>query len=111
MAKSFSCKLLQKPHISVEEQLNIVNAVFQNRDALNPHAEGEPTNFFGIVINESINIRIHHAASQQLNPAAGLAVATGTPITVSAASAKDAANLHIRTGFGEGKERRIKPRL
>src|SRR5579863_4683361 len=104
MAKSFSCKLLQEPYISVEEQLNIVHAIFQNCDAFNAHAEGEAADFFRIVIHEPINIGIDHAATQQLNPATCLAVAASTAVAISAASAKNAADLHIRARFGERKE-------
>src|ERR1035438_7803240 len=74
-------KLLKKAHIPREEQLNIVHAVLQNRDALDTHAKGEARNFCGIVIDEAVHVRIDHAAAEQLDPAAGLAVAAGSAIT------------------------------
>ncbi len=34
-------KLLQKPYIALKEKLNVIYAVFQNRDPFHAHAEGE----------------------------------------------------------------------
>src|SRR5258708_39428162 len=68
-------KLLQEPHITLKEQLNIIHAVLQNRNPLHAHAEGKSRNFRGIVIYKPIHIRIDHTAAEQFNPSAGLAVA------------------------------------
>ena len=97
-------KLLQEPDIPVEEQLNIVHAILQNRNPLHAHAEGEAADFLRIVIYEPINIRIHHAAAQQFNPAASLAVPARAAITISPPSAKNATDLHIRARLGERKK-------
>src|SRR5579864_2962312 len=94
-------KLLQEPHISIEEQLNIVDAIFQNCDAFDAHAKRKPADFPGIVIHEAINIRIDHAATQQLNPTAGLAVPAWPAVAVATAATKNAADLHIRAGLGK----------
>src|SRR6202171_4900754 len=102
------CELFQKTHIALKEQLNVVHAILQNCDALHAHAESEATDFLGIVVHKSVHIGIHHAATQQLNPATGLAVGTATAIAVALAAAENATDLHVRAGFGEGKKRRIK---
>src|SRR5215471_5277122 len=39
------CELLQKPQISLEEQLNIVNSVSKHGDAFHAHAKGEAADF------------------------------------------------------------------
>src|ERR1039458_4243109 len=59
-------KLLQEPHIALKEKLNIIHAVLQNRNPLHAHAEGESRNLRRIVVDESVHIRIDHAAAQQL---------------------------------------------
>jgi hypothetical protein len=38
-------KLLQESHIALKEQLDVIDAVFQNRNPLHAHAEGESRNF------------------------------------------------------------------
>src|ERR1035437_1545790 len=70
-------KLLQKPHIALEENLNIIHAILQNRNPPPAHAERNPRNLRRIVIDKAVHIRIDHAAAQQLNPSAGFAVAAG----------------------------------
>src|SRR5256885_15919266 len=47
-----SCKLLQKSHITIKKQLNIIHAVLQNRDALHSHAERKAGDFRRIVIHK-----------------------------------------------------------
>jgi len=37
--------VLMKPHIALKEQLNIIHAVFQDRNSLHAHAEGESRDF------------------------------------------------------------------
>src|SRR6202795_1401501 len=89
-------KLLQKPNITLKEQLNIIHAVLQNRNPFHAHAEGKSRNFCRIVIHEAVHIRIDHAAAQQLNPSAGLAVAARSAVAYALAIAENATDLHVR---------------
>src|SRR5258708_18858919 len=104
-------KLLQEPYIAVEEQLNIIHAVLQNRNAFHTHAKRKARNLRGIVVDESVDIRVNHAAAEQLDPAAGFAIAAGSAVANASATAEDAADLYIGTGFSERKKRRIEARL
>src|SRR5713226_1551225 len=104
-------KLLQEPHIALEEKLNIIHAVLQNRNPFHAHAEGKSRNFCRIVIYKPIHIRIDHAAAQQFNPTAGLAVAARSAVAHALAIAENATDLHVGARLGKRKERRIEARL
>src|SRR5882724_2840448 len=96
-------KLLQKPHIPLIEQLNIINPILQHGDALNAHTKGEAADLRGVVtaaFNRLEDIGVNHAASQQLDPAARLAQ------TAAFAPAFEAGDLHVCAGLGKWKERR-----
>src|SRR5216684_2152792 len=96
-------KLSQEPHIALIEQLNIVDPVLQHRDPLHAHAKGEAADLLCIVavaLDEFKDVRIDHAAAQQLDPSAHLAQ------TASLAAAFEARNRHIRARFCEREERR-----
>ena len=45
---SLSTELPQEANIVIEEQAQVVDAVLQHRQALNPHAEGEAAVFTGV---------------------------------------------------------------
>src|SRR5258708_20514024 len=94
-------KLLQEPHITLKEQLNIIHAVLQNRNPLHAHAEGKSRNFRGIVIYKPIHIRIDHTAAEQFNPSAGLAVAARSAVTAALSITKNPTNLHSALPFGK----------
>src|SRR5882762_3508556 len=94
-------KLLQKPYITLKEQLNIIHAVLQNRNPFHAHAECKSRNFRRIVIYEAIHIRIDHAAAQQFNPSAGLAVAARSAVTYALAIAENATDLHVGARLGK----------
>src|SRR5437588_2378155 len=103
-----SRELLQKSHVALKEQLDVVNPVFQHGDALHAHTEGEAAYVRGIiavVLHELENVRVNHAAAQDFDPSAHLAQAA------TAAATLEATNLHVGAGLGEGKERRIEARL
>src|SRR5205085_4659668 len=102
---SFRCcrssKLLQEPDIALEQQLNVVNSVAQHGDAIRAHPESETADLRGViavVAHELENVRVHHAATQQLDPSTLLAGAAAF------AAAKRAADLHVRAGFGKGEK-------
>src|ERR1035437_8587336 len=97
-------KLLQEPHIALKEKLNIIHAVLQNGNPFHAHAEGESRNLRRIVVHESVHIRIDHAAAEQLDPSAGLAVAARTAVARAFAVAEDATDLHVGARLGKWEE-------
>ncbi len=101
-------KLLQKPHVPIEEQLNVIHALLQNRDAVHAHAEGEAGDLFRIVTHKAEHIRVHHAAAQQFDPAALLAVPAARSLPF--AAAEDTAEQHLGAGLGKGEKRRTEAR-
>ena len=53
-------ELFQKSYIVVKKEPNIVNPVFEHRNALNAHAKGVTAIFFGVVIDKTKHIWINH---------------------------------------------------
>src|ERR1700740_594994 len=73
-------KLLQKPHVPLEEELNVIHAVLQKRDAVGANAEGEARYLLrvvAIVLHEFEYVGIDHAAAQDFDPAGSFAGTTG----------------------------------
>ncbi len=108
MRVKFSCELLQEAHIALVEQLDLFDFVLQDRDAFDAHAEGEALNLRRVVtvlFHKVEDVGIDHAATQQFNPAAVLALAA------TLAATEDAAHLHVGAGFGEREERWVEARL
>src|SRR6476646_99605 len=69
-------KLFQKPLIALKEQLNIVDPILQDRDAVRANAEGHARDrprVVAVVLHELEDVGIDHAAAQNLDPARGLA--------------------------------------
>src|SRR5256885_3517289 len=102
------CKLFQKTNISLEQQLNVVNSILQHRNAVNAHAKGKAADLLrivAVVFNKFEDVRVHHAATQQLDPATLLAS------TAAFSATKRTTDLHISAGFSKREERGIKPRL
>ena len=95
------CELLQKPNIALEEQLNIVHAILQQRDSVSAHAESKSRDLCGVitmVAYELEDIRVHHATTQQLDPSALLAGAAAL------AAAEDATDRYLSAWFRKRKE-------
>src|SRR5260370_36527312 len=72
----FSPKLLQEPYVPLKEQLNIIHAIFQQREPVHAHAEGESRNFLRVipvVFHELKHVGIDHATTQHFNPSCLLA--------------------------------------
>src|SRR5579864_337747 len=101
-------KLLQKSHVALVEQLNIVNPILQHGDAFHAHAKGKAAYFGGFVaigFHEFEYGGVHHAAAQQFNPTVVFAQATAC------ASTFEAGNRDICAGLSEWKERWEETRL
>ena len=93
-------ELLQKPHIILGIQAQVVDAVFELADAFDAHAECKAGVFVAVDAKILQHFRMHHAAAQDLHPAGMFADAA-------AAAAADAAiDVHFRAGLGERKIRR-----
>src|SRR5579859_1179064 len=108
MREQFSCELLQEAHVTLVEQLDVVNFIHTHGNALHAHAEGEAADLGRVVavaLYEFEDVRVNHAAAEQLDPSALLADAAAF------APALEATDGNIGAGFGEGKERREKARL
>src|SRR5215467_1074606 len=111
-AKALS-KLLQKAHISLEDQLNVIHAVLQQGEAVDAHAKGESGDSFGVVaavLHKFENIRIHHAATQNFDPSGLLARTAGVGTPLAAAPADEAGHVELRARLGERKKRRTEER-
>src|SRR5690242_8477516 len=104
-------ELLQKPHVAIKKQLDVVHSVLEDRHPIGSHAEGESRNFLrvvAVVLYELKYIWIHHPAAQDLDPARGLARAAGLAAPHAFAAADEARHHHFGAWFGERKERRTK---
>nr|AOO54644.1 phenylalanyl-tRNA synthetase subunit alpha [uncultured bacterium] len=64
-----SVELLQKLHVVLKEQTQIVHAVTQHGQTLHAHAEGEADVFFAVDADMLKHVRMHHAATADLQPA------------------------------------------
>src|ERR1700747_1212228 len=107
-------KLLQKPHIALEEKLDVVHAVLQNGDTVCAHAEGEtgdPLRVVAIMIYELEDMGIDHAEAQNLDPSRCLARPARFAAPPAASTADETAHHHLRAGLGERKERGAELRL
>ena len=62
-------KLLQKPHIVLEQQTNIVQLINARAGAIDAEAECEASELFGIDVRGAQHIGMDHARSAQLDPA------------------------------------------
>src|ERR1700688_4465799 len=107
-------KLVQKPHIPLKKQLNIIHPILQQRDPVRAHAKRKSRDLsrvIPIVFHKLKHIRIDHAASQNLNPSRLLA-RTARIVTSSATAATNKArHKHLRARLGKRKKRWTKTRL
>src|SRR5581483_456352 len=107
-------KLLQKSHVPLEEQLQIVKSILQHRNSVYAHAECEAENFLGIVaviFHKLKDVRINHATAENLDPSRLLARPTRTAFTLSASDTDEARDKHLRARLSEREKRRTKAGL
>src|ERR1017187_4230623 len=90
-----SRKLTQEPHVVLEIKLQIVDVVFELRQALDAQAEGKTREPFRVVVHEAIDGRVDHARAEELNPARLLAD------VASLAAAEHARRVHLDRRLGE----------
>src|SRR5881275_2844235 len=100
-----SSKLLQEPHVAVEQLLNVVKPVREHSQPIYAHAKRKATHsrrVVAFVAHELEDVGINHAAAAHLDPARLLADAA------SFAAADEARHRHFRAGLGKRKERWLK---
>src|SRR5438477_10581850 len=98
-------KLLQKSHIVLEQQADVVQLINSRAGAIDSETESESGELFGIDVRRAQNVRMHHARSAQLDPAGPLTDATAR------AAAIKATVVDFRARLSEWKIRRPKARF
>src|SRR5881396_3014816 len=98
-------KLLQKPHIVLEEQLEIVDVVLQNRVTVDASAESKSGVFLFVIVHEAVQVRMHHAGAHHFDPACLFAHAAAGAI------AEDTRDVHFCAWLDEREETRPQPCL
>src|SRR5256885_1260220 len=97
-----SWELAQEAHITLEKNLDIVDAVFEHGQPIDAHAESEAADFFRVVIHEAVHGGVDHAGTEQLNPAGAFAFrADAAARGRAAAPAKDTGDIEFHGGLGE----------
>src|SRR2546428_13519299 len=62
-------KLLQKPHIVLEEQLEIVDVVPHHGVTFDAAAKSEAGVFLRVIVHKAVQIRMHHTGAHHFDPA------------------------------------------
>src|SRR5712691_11334105 len=87
-------ELLQEPHIALDEQAHVGDAVLEHGHSFDPQAERKPRVAFAVVPAILQDLRVDYAGAEQLDPP----VAAGsTPDAV----ADEARHGDLRAGFDE----------
>src|SRR5215470_19115897 len=95
-----SRELSQEAQVVLEEQPEVVDSVLEHRDPLDPHAERPAGDYLGIVADVAQDLRMHHARTQDLEPAALLAEPAAR------AAADEAQHVDLGRRLREREERR-----
>jgi len=107
-------KLMQKPHIALKEQLQIIEPILQHGDAVHAQAKGEAGNLLRVItilLHKLEDIWIDHAAAQDLDPAGLFAGTASIEPPLPASPTDEAGNEHFRARLGEREERRAEAGL
>jgi len=91
-------ELFEKTQIIIEENADIIDLVFQQGDALHPHAKGIAAVEIGIIIDETEDGWIDHTGSGDFEPSALFAE------TAALALAENAGKVIFSARFGEGEK-------
>src|SRR5688572_8807875 len=89
-------KLLQEPHIILEQKPNIIEFVHQRAHSVDPESKREAGILLGIDANCTQHIWVDHARSSQLNPTRVLADPATTPLALETTEIKLGARLSER---------------
>src|SRR5437016_4124466 len=93
-------ELLQKANVVLEEQLNVIDVVFQLCIPVDAATEGKACVLFSVIIHETIEIRMHHARAHDLDPSCSFAHPTAGAI------AECAGDVYFCAGLDEGEKAR-----
>src|ERR1700722_3359680 len=92
-----SCELAQEAYIVLKIELQIIDVVFELRQALNAQAESEAGITIRVVVYETVHGGIDHASAEQFDPARLLAHVAAL------AAAEHARRVHFHGRVGERK--------
>src|SRR5512143_1581220 len=96
---------MRKPtHVSLEEGTQVVHAVLEHRDAVDPHAPGKALIFVGIEPAIVQYVRVHHSAAEDFKPVFTFAEANFTLVAL-------ALDVDFERRLGEREERRAEAHL
>src|SRR5215470_1864211 len=95
-----SRELPEEAQVVLEEETQVVDAVLQHRDALDAHPERPARVLLRIVAHVLQDLRMHHPAAEDLEPAGLLAHTTAVAV------AGEAQHVHLGRGLREREERR-----
>ena len=96
--------MVEPADVRLEERAQVRHAVFQHRDAVDPHAPGEALDLVGIEPAIAQHVRVDHAAAEDLEPVLALAEAD-------LAALARALDVDLRRGLREREEGRAEPHL
>src|SRR5882757_7378058 len=91
--------MAEPAHVAVEKLAQIGHAVFQHRDAVDAHAPGKALIDIGIDAAGAQHVRVHHAATENLEPILAFA-------ETDFALVAPALDVDLERGLGEREERR-----
>src|SRR6266404_5213508 len=90
-SRSFNSKLFQEAHVVLKEQLEIVDVVLQHRVTLDTASESEAGILLRIIVDEPVQVRMHHPGAHHFNPSCSFAN------TAAGAAAEHAGNIDLRS--------------
>ena len=95
-SESILCsELINKALVILIKKAHVINFIFQQSDTLKAYTEREAGIYLRINAAHLQNVRMYHAAAENLNPAFALAQAAAFPVAV------EAHNVHFGTRLGE----------
>src|ERR1700688_3048131 len=101
---SRSWELFQEADVVLEEDLDVVDLIFQHGEAVDTHAEGEAADFFGVVVDEAVDGGVDHAGAEEFDPAGAFAFGADTATGACAATAaEDAGDVEFDARLREWK--------
>src|SRR6266849_355576 len=101
---AYTCFLWELPeeaYVVLEKDLDIVDAVFQHREAVDADAKSEAADFFRLVIHEAVDGGIDHARAEELDPRGALAFRAGAAVRSARSAAEGAGDVELDGRLGE----------
>src|SRR5215472_290336 len=101
-------ELLQKSHIALKEQLQVIEAILQHGDAIGPHPKSKTRDSFRVVtvmFHELEHVRIDHAAAENFYPSCPFTGPARFLSSLPRATANKAGHEHLCARLGEGEKR------